>query len=528
MHTDFTMRNTLRQQNLLRLIVISALLFTVIPVIVLSSGWRLQQDAPIMFYTALLMDKFNDIPYIDFFDMNAPGTYIAYFLIAKLFGYSDFGLRVADFLILGGILFFTWDVQRRFNRVVAGASILLFALLYIGAGPTMSLQRESIVLLLLVMTLWLAIVPERWNLLLRGFLIGLAFGAIFTMRPPFAIMFPPIGLYVLSELGNLRSWRAVRLMLAIAAGFVLPLAGVGLYLWQSGAWGAFWETARVYWPLYVELDYDLFIRDGSSRLSYSIERTLRAGKNPVLLFASGIIALSVIWGRVAVRRRQTILLIVLFGSSLLYPALSNKFWNYHWLPFFYVAALVSGLALNDLMEWKNRNAYRLATATLLVAVFVGGIINIPVQSLAFFSPRVVLPEEGRADSLAAYLLKHLKPNEQVQTLGLVGGATHALLMTQTQIATPYIYDFYFHHHLDHPFIQRIRRDFVERLKATRPQIIIVETYLEYSLYTSGRRNFPEIEQFLAQHYRVAVNSENNYIIYERIDPVARHTSMHTE
>ncbi len=518
------------QEKLLRVVLFSALILTAIPIFVLSASWRLQHDGPIMMYCAWLMDKFNAVPYVDFFDMNAPGSYIAYWLIAKILGYGDFWLRVADFLLLGGILVATWDMQRIINRWVASASVLLFVVLYIGGGPTLVLQREGMVLLGLVLTTWIAVRPTRWHIRLRGFLIGLLFGAIFVIRPAFAMMFPFPVLFVIFDQEGIQNFRALKnirsflnrrtfefiLFIGLASGLIL--LAMAFYLWQSGAWTPFWETVNGYWPSYLVLDTRLYRREGMDRLIFIVYKMLEANSDMALPLGS----LTILLGALFVTRQNTrqykYLLLIggLFIAAFFYPITAGKFWAYHWMPSTYMGAVVSGLIFIKAEKWTHKAYYRLSIFAAIIVVFIGAIGNIPVQTGVFARPEDAAPEGGNADRLSAYLREHLKPGEKVQGLGIVGGVNHALLMNQIQPATPYISDFYFYHHLETPFVQNMRRDFIERLKKAAPQFIIKEMCC-YAPGIFDQRILPELDLYLAQKYRIAQNMENQYIIYERIE-----------
>ncbi len=514
------LRRLQKQENFLRVSILPVLAITVILLAILSASWRLQHDTALMIYCTLLMDKFNAVPYVDFFDMNAPGVYFGYWLIVKIFGYGDVGLRIADFVILGGIMVAMWSIQRTLNRWAAWTSILLFGVLYLGEGQMLSLQRENIILLGLVIALWIAVRPKQWNIMLRAFLIGVLFGVIFSMRPPIAITFPFILLYLIFDLEKPLSLRAVLLTVVMGLGSLIPLLATGFYLWRSGAWDAFWEMVRGYWPLYIYIDLNLHVREGADRVNYLISETLNANLNPGLMLSSTVILFcTLIWARVSKEQRNLILLLAgLFVAALMFPALSGKFWNYHWLPFFCFASFAAGWMFLTVSQWANIPIRRIVAVFGLVAVFIGGLMNIRIQSDVFWNPAQAIPENGSADMLSDYFHKNLKPGETVQVLGLVGGGIHALLMNQMEQATPYIYDFYFYHHIDQPFIQHIQKDFIEKLNTAKPRFVVREPYPTATFGMRDARSFPELEEFLTKNYRIAESIENHYTIYERITP----------
>ena len=60
---------------------------------VMSLGWRLQHDSPIMLYIAYLIENLHYVPYKDIFDMNMPGTFMIHISAIKIFGPDDIGWR---------------------------------------------------------------------------------------------------------------------------------------------------------------------------------------------------------------------------------------------------------------------------------------------------------------------------------------------------------------------------------------------------------------------------------------------------
>lgn len=127
------------------------------------------------------------------------------------------------------------------------------------------------------------------------------------------------------------------------------------------------------------------------------------------------------------------------------------------------------------------------------------------------------PKDGRVDEIAAYLEANLRPGDTVQPLDWVGGAVHAMLIARVKIATPFIYDKYFYHDLNLPYVQQLRQRFISDLQAAIPRYV-VEVYDDgpYSEPTGPNtsRDFPELRVFLAANYSV-VKEGQGYRIYGR-------------
>jgi hypothetical protein len=91
-----------------------------------------------------------------------------------------------------------------------------------------------------------------------------------------------------------------------------------------------------------------------------------------------------------------------------------------------------------------------------------------------------------------------------------------MLENRAPIATSYVFDFYFYHHISNPYIQSLRADFMTQLSESKPRFIIEVTAIDKP-WVSGEdtsRDFPELRAFLNEYYSVTMEKED-YIIYER-------------
>ena len=124
------------------------------------------------------------------------------------------------------------------------------------------------------------------------------------------------------------------------------------------------------------------------------------------------------------------------------------------------------------------------------------------------------PVAGRVDAIDAFLRSHLKPGDTVQPLDWTGGALHAMLKARAVVATPYIYDYHFYHHVNDPYIQKIRARFIARLKEKRPKFIIhvLDEPRPWGKDTST--DFPELQRFLEKNYS-RVSAGHGYEILQR-------------
>ena len=83
------------------------------------------------------------------------------------------------------------------------------------------------------------------------------------------------------------------------------------------------------------------------------------------------------------------------------------------------------------------------------------------------------PKNGRVDEIAVWLDTNLEKGDLVQPLDWVeGGSIHAMLLANAKLATKYMYDYHFYHHISRDYIQKLRDDFIEELKKSNPRYLI--------------------------------------------------------
>lgn len=75
---------------------------------ILSIHWRIAHDQAPLFYEAYLMRSQGYLPYRDFFDFQMPGTYLCYYLLRWVSGFSDLRIRILDLGLLLTLLGITF------------------------------------------------------------------------------------------------------------------------------------------------------------------------------------------------------------------------------------------------------------------------------------------------------------------------------------------------------------------------------------------------------------------------------------
>jgi hypothetical protein len=489
----------------------------------LTLRWRMLHDSPLMLYVSLLIDRYDAVPYRDIFEMNLPGTYLVNLLLAKTLGYSDLAFRVSDLLHLGAMTAVTYLWTRRIHRYITCFSVVFLPLTYLSFGPVMSLQREA--LALLPFSSALAVAINRWpeDRRLRAAIAGLLLGLCALIKPFILIGAVPIVIHILRRREGASPEPAVTsaALGAGAAGFALPLAITLIYLALAGALGPFLDIVRNYLPLYARLTGDHVPVGGAERFWY-LARMTGWGLREVFWLVPSLCGLVILGCDTRLRGFAWLLagMMLAFG---VYPSMSGQFWFYHWLPFTFVAVIAAGACLVSPDGLKSRPIRIMAriVSVGLLAVFAVLFVGREVQMAradyrAWRQQAPIVVWNGVPDRIAEYLRANLRPGDTVQPLDWNGGAVHGMLLAEADLATRFIYDFHFYHHTNSPYIERLRREFIEDL-ASDPPRFIVEVIRDRSRVhgPNTTSEFRALSEFLRKSYHIAVRDQS-FFIYERI------------
>ncbi|MEL6349661.1 MAG: hypothetical protein AAFV53_41540, partial [Myxococcota bacterium] len=438
---------------------------------------------------------------------------------------DDLLIRLVDLFMLAGIASATAYSMRSHGWIAGSIAGSLFVLMILGLGPSNTLQRETICILLLAMTAGLSmgfVKQTKMPLVIIG-LCGLLAGIATTIKPPIALLWLPLT-YVIArrqipvdgatqvELGKSIFSAALPFMVG---GFS---AGIVTLIWLSwnGALSLYFEIAREYYPLYVELNGLAQVVEPTA--SNQIDRLLIM---PFRNLQSALLLVPAFLGfYTAVRSKDTRLVqdawvmvgITFFG--LVYLTVSGKFWEYHTIPLLYGLSIGSGLLFSDRLTDTVEDR-----STSWIALFAI-IISLPVTMLKTSILMTITNDNfevkfGYVDVISDYLEKQVPRHATVMPLDVTGGAIHAMYRDNRPLHGKFIYDFHLYHHVDTPFVKKLRSEMISQMGPDGPDIIIQMAPL-WRPSGIGTSDFPELNRILDTHYQV-IKQDKGFRILRRRD-----------
>jgi hypothetical protein len=451
------------------------------------------------------------VPYRDIFEMNVPGTYLAYSIIGKITRYNELGIRCADIFILLMIAVLNWVWMKRIDSRSAWFGSVAWSFSYLGIGPQMSLQREYLILLPLLVGIVISSFRNQNQKFWLSIATGFCFGIAATIKPHSLI-----GLIVILSFQYIdnRNSYIRKILLPTIIGVLLPIIAFGIWLYVIGADRAFIDIAVNYWPLYTHLDGHFATISGMARFVYLFQK-MRTFAGLGLWVAAALVGSYVVLFVTSMnqlQKRQVSILLFLALAYTIYPIFAGQFFTYHWLLYlFFIIQLSSLCLIRQPAEFKP--AQRVFPVLVLLFVLF---TSLPVRALiSAITEKSTDKREERVNQISNFLKENVVAGEAVQPLDWTGGAVHALLRSKTMIATPFIYDFHFYHHVSNSYIQQLRTRFIRDLKNSRPRFILQVTD-EDKPWVSGSdttREFKELQSILDEHYKIVFKGDG-YLIYQ--------------
>ncbi len=328
---------------------------------------------------AVVLVRYHGLPYLASWDQNFPGIILFHAAAIELFGNSESGFRLIEYLVQVGCVLALYRVCRLWlSPATSLLSCILYAAQYV-SGPILLMgQREGFATPILLLYTYLIIdssrAAESHTLDTRGMLrfasAGIVLGCAAVIRPTFALfLFPPF-----LSVADIRTSTGRKSFVAVVAGFLLTL-GIVILPYATTT-----DGLRQLYLTVIRFNLDVY--------GGMFERSLVANRAYVLLafilFWSGVVLLNRVRNRhiaqapSRVSERWYIVLSV--ASAIIGIIVMRKFYGYH---FIVVFALLIPVLTTLLVDWASSGV---TWRSILLALIIGtvAIVSGPVKLAQHF------------------------------------------------------------------------------------------------------------------------------------------------
>ena len=205
--------------------------------------WRITHDATVVHYVAMLVDEFNQVPYLEIFDTAMPAAILIHIFIGKIFGYTEQALQLVNFLLIVILFFINLNILKKFQWVARIVGSTLFLVVYQSFGQEMSLERDFISSFFLILAFFFS--HKSGNIFFKLMMVGIFCGLASAIKPQFIIMLPVFIFYMRHHF-----FKNLMMSLIFAA---LPHLIALSWLYSTGGWDSFWWMQKNYLPTICKL-----------------------------------------------------------------------------------------------------------------------------------------------------------------------------------------------------------------------------------------------------------------------------------
>lgn len=472
-----------------------------------SLSWPIFNDLASMGWFAQIANQYQVLPYRDYWDLNFPGTHVLYQLIGQLFGFSEKGFHRADLLILVISVFGIGSFLRKWSWQSAWMGCVAFALVYLGYGSKVTLEREFFILVFLV---WSLVALFRWqfNSAIRYFFTGVFFGLIATIKPHALIGIPIIlwidWIYPHRNYSNHTRLKHL-LYLFLGGSCVVGIALIGLY--QQGLLHGFIDGFN-FLSSYRNTFYSCL--PAASGVSHGVNLLFSFTGIPLNSQEFLQHSLIVLWlpimliipALIGIRAKppkdehlEARMLMSLIAAYWGYVLIANRFYYYHYLPMMLMLVLLGAWALSDKLPYFQRHS-------IFFQCLVGGwfsflVITPPFGIVTASQTRYSLSTISiteQVKQMTVYLREHAHPGDSIQGLLGPNHAVHYVaLLTNLRPATQFLLTI---HVTDGPRDRKIKnqQQFIAEWHAHPPRFVV--TYISDPL-----TQIPGVKLMMKSDYR---------------------------
>ncbi len=502
----------------------------------------MREEVSLLHYMAWLIDERSFTPYKDVLDPAFPGSILFHMAIGRSLGYSDIAFHFADSFWLSLMCVATGFLVRPFGLRIVAVCVTAWMAVYFSYGPAMSLQRDYVGILPVVLALVLAInIKNRcaWKL----FLIGALFGLATSIKPHLIIGAPVVACAYFAQRSGDKYLNAKSVLVDTfwaISGLLFIFAALVFWLYSQNGLVAFIDMLSQNMLVYMRDDgirSDLWAMLAQTSLSDWVNQNIPTdlgGRNitasPLFWQFSNISAHLLMafldWGipaclglgwafsQIDKKAEQRVYIKILLAMMVvywLYPVLANKYWNYHWMPFRYFALLCFCLLLVPSTKSGMRGIVSSSTALILFIWIMYGKMWPPngssvQENFAEWQKNKFSQNRDSSDDIAQFLQMHLNAGDVVQPIDEGGPVMRGMLLAKATLATPYMTYRQLLVNESHPVVQQARQQFLDKIHQNPPRFFINTYTAPQASFFGERYRFEALDTLLQQDYHPVLNN----------------------
>lgn len=217
----------------------------------ISWRWELMHDMQVLHYVSFLIDK-GWAPYRQIGDMNMPGAYLFEGWALHVFGSSDLGWRLYDFLLCAVAIAAMVSIARPYDWLSGFIAGCTFTLVHAADGPVNAGQRDQLMAVLLLVSYAFCFESVRrrssWPMAAASFCAGMAA----SVKPTLLLAGPVLFALALWRLRKIRV-KLAPYVLWMLIGFLASAALVLGFLLLHGSLQAFVYDLTKVLPDYAKI-----------------------------------------------------------------------------------------------------------------------------------------------------------------------------------------------------------------------------------------------------------------------------------
>jgi hypothetical protein len=430
-------------------------------------------------------------PYVSAYSMKLPGIYAVYALIMAVFGQTYTAVHLGLLIFNAATIFIVFIVARKVFGPLAGvmAGGVFAAISLTSEVSGLWANAEHFVILPALAGLLLIYNIEGKNRYFKLITAGLLLGFAFVIKQH-GIFFAVFAALYLLYSGLRRKpivWRSIIIsQIVLAAGALIPFAGVCLIFWHNGTFDKFW-----YWTFTYAREYTavLSLTDAWGSLNYAIWPIV---KESYLIWLIAIAGLS---GVIILKqyRQRAVFVIGVFIFSFLAVCPGYYFRGHYFIFILPALAILAGAGLcviDILLQKATPVILRIVITGTIGLIVIGHTLYTQRQSLFELLPEDVCRKAYTANPfpeslrIAEFIRNYSEPND---TLAVIGSEPQIYFYACRRSATSYIYMYPLME--ANPRSKRMQQDMISQIEKARPKFMVFVTVVTSWLPQPGSSEF---------------------------------------